>query len=90
MSGTRAGVSAAGRQVLAAAVSIDHDWSLRFSSEDKLADALDALPTEDLEGAYLLACHLREAIACLEIRWRLARRTTTPDARPTDAPGGPR
>jgi hypothetical protein len=89
VSGTRAGVSAAGRQVLAAAVSIDHDWALPASSEDLLVDALTGLPTEDLEGAYLLACHLREAIACLEIRWRLARPTTTPDA-PSDAPGGPR
>jgi len=63
-------VSVAGRGVLARAVSIDWDWNLRFSSEDKMIDAVADLADEDLAGAYLLAHYLREAIACLEIHRR--------------------
>jgi hypothetical protein len=61
-------VSAAGRQILTAAVSIDHDWSLRFSSEDKLIEAVKDLTSEDLEAAALLVHYLQEAIACNQIR----------------------
>jgi hypothetical protein len=70
---TRKGVSEAGRQTLAGAVSIDHDWSLRFSSEDMLIEAVAGLADEDLEGAYLLAHYLLEAIGCVEIRRRIER-----------------
>lgn len=64
----RRGVSGAGRQILAAAVSIDHDWALPFSSEDKLINAVSGLSDEDLEGACLLAHYLQEAIGCTQIR----------------------
>lgn len=64
----RRGVSEAGRETLRQAVSIDHDWSLRFSSEDMLIEAMGALSDEDLEGAHLLAHYLTEAIACVQIR----------------------
>lgn len=64
----RRGVSEAGREVLARAVSINHDWALRASSEDKLIEAVSDLPDEDLEGAYLLAHYLTEAIGCEGIR----------------------
>lgn len=64
----RKGVTEAGRETLRRAVSIDHDWSLRFSSEDKLIEAVGGLSDEDLEGAYLLAHYLSEAIACVQIR----------------------
>jgi hypothetical protein len=57
-------VSEAGRQILAAAVTIDHDWALRFSSEDKLTEAVKDLTSEDLEAAELLVHYLQEAIAC--------------------------
>jgi hypothetical protein len=69
-------VSDAGQELLARAVSIRHDWALSASSEDKLVDALGGLPDEDLEGAYLLAHHMREAIACIEIRRRMESEST--------------
>jgi len=65
-------VSAAGRELLAAAVTIDHDWSLTFSSVDMLIEAVHDLTDEDLEAAYVLASHIREAIACVEIRRQTA------------------
>ncbi|HEY9370488.1 hypothetical protein [Streptomyces sp.] len=68
-------VSAAGRDLLAAAVSIDHDWSLRFSSEDKLIDAVAGMSDDDLEAAALLVRYLDEAIGTNLIRRDTARRT---------------
>lgn len=65
---TRRSVSEAGREILAAAVAINHDWSLRFSSEDMLIDAVKDLSDEDLEAAAMLAYYLQEAIACNQIR----------------------
>ena len=65
---TRRTVSEAGREILAAAVAIDHDWSLRFSSEDTLIDAVKDLTDEDLEAAALLVRYLQEGIACNQIR----------------------
>ncbi len=61
-------VSSAGREQLARAVQIDHDWSLRFSSEDRLIEAVGGLSDDDLEAAYLLAQYLEAAIACVQIR----------------------
>src|SRR5215211_324924 len=51
-------VSQAGRQVLAAAVSIDHDGDLR-----KLIAVVEDLADDDLDGGYLRAHHLKEAVA---------------------------
>jgi hypothetical protein len=65
---TRKAVSESGREALRQAVSIDHDWSLRFSSEDMLTEAMGGLSDEDLEAASLLAHYLAEAIACVQIR----------------------
>lgn len=64
----RRNVSEAGRQTLGSAVSIDHDWALPASSVDMLIAALGNLSDDDMDGAYLLACHLQEAIACIQIR----------------------
>lgn len=68
MVAARRRVSETGRQILSAAVSIDHDWSLRFSSEDMLIEAVKDLTDEDLESAALLVYYLQEAIACNQIR----------------------
>jgi hypothetical protein len=65
---TRRHVSEAGRQQLARAVQIDHDWDLPASSEDKLIAALGDLTDADLEGAYLLACRMKDALTCVQIR----------------------
>ena len=59
---------AAGRRTLAEAVSEDRDWALRFSAEDRLIEVLGALSDPDLEAARLLAYHLDEALACVQIR----------------------
>lgn len=64
----RRGITPAGRDRLARAVAIDWDWSLPASSVDKLIEALDMLSPEDLEAARLLAYHLDDAVACLQIR----------------------
>lgn len=72
-SGPARRVSEPGRKTLADTVTIDHDWALRFSAEDMLIEAADRLSDEDLEGAYLLAEHLRGAIACVQIRRDMAR-----------------
>ena len=57
-------VSEAGREALARAVSLDHDWALRFSGEDKLAEVVGGMSRPDLEAADLLAYYLRDAIGC--------------------------
>lgn len=71
-------VSEAGRQVLAAAVSIDHDWALRFSGEDMLIEAVSGLSDADLEGAYLLTHYLHEAVGCIQIRRETAKLPPAP------------
>lgn len=76
--GRRGVVSDGGRELLARVVSIDHDWALRFSSEDMLIAALSDLHDDDLEGAYLLAHHMTEAIGCVELR----RQMGTPEGPP--------
>jgi hypothetical protein len=64
----RRNVSTAGRQALRRVVSIDHDWGLPASSVDMLIAAVSDLSDSDLEAAYLLAYHLREAIICAQIQ----------------------
>jgi hypothetical protein len=66
-------ISGPGRQQLALAVSVEHDWDLPASGHDKLMAALDSMSFEDLEAAHLLAYHLQEAIACQLIRHDMAR-----------------
>lgn len=64
----RRAVSDDGVAILVRAVGINHDWSLRFSSEDLLIEAVSAMSDDDLEAAYLLAGYLQEAITCVQIR----------------------
>lgn len=64
----RRAVSDEGVAVLVRAVGINHDWSLRFSSEDKLIEAVEPMSDDDLEAAYLLVHYLQEAIACVQMR----------------------
>ena len=66
-------VSATGREQLAAAVMADQDWSMTFSSEDLLIEAVAALSDDDLEAAHALAALLSRAIACVQIRRDMAR-----------------
>lgn len=61
-------ISVPGRATLAEAVSMDHDWGLPFSAVDLLIEALGPMSDEDLEGAYMLAHHLKEAVACVQMR----------------------
>lgn len=69
----RRAVSDPGRQALAAAVSLDHDWALPASGHDKLMETLGEMSAADLEAAALLAGHLQEAITCLLIRSDMAK-----------------
>jgi len=71
----RQAVTESGRALLAAAVSIDHDWSLPASGHDKLMDVLGGMDADDLETAALLAYHLQQAIGCLLIRSDMEKRT---------------
>jgi hypothetical protein len=73
----RRGVSEAGRQLLASAVQIDHDWSLTASSEDLLIAAVRDMSDEDLEGAVLLSHHLYEAVVCVQIRRDMQRQAVS-------------
>ncbi|MEU7174641.1 MULTISPECIES: hypothetical protein [Micromonospora] len=66
-------LSATGRQQLGAAVMLDQDWSMTFSSEDLLIDAVASLSDDDLEAAHTLAALLPGAIACVQIRRDTAR-----------------
>lgn len=75
----RRGLSRVGRRILATAVSMNHDWGLPTSAEDLLAGMVADLSDEDLEAAYLLAHHLRSAIACVRIDRQMA---TDPQTRP--------
>jgi hypothetical protein len=77
----RRGVSEAGRQLLASAVQIDHDWSLPASSEDLLIAAVQDMSDEDLDGAVLLAHYLYEAVVCVQIRRDMQR-----DGQVSDSP----
>lgn len=61
-------ISLAGRQVLAGAVSRDHDWDLPHSGLDNLIAALSGISTDDLEAAAILADRLGESITCVLIR----------------------
>lgn len=64
----RRGITPAGRETLAAAVSADRDWGLPHSAVDRLVETLNGLTDADLEAAQLLAGHLDDAIAYLLIR----------------------
>lgn len=69
----RRALTEAGRQILADAVSIDHDWRRPNSGVDKLIAALADLTDADLEVARLLAHYLDEAAACVQIQRDMAK-----------------
>ena len=72
-----------GKELLAAAVSIDWDWALPASSFDKLAEAIQEVSDDDLEAGVLLVSHLIEAMNCaLLARDRRRRQQQAVDSAP--------
>lgn len=61
-------ISATGREILRAAVSADHDWMYRFSSEDLMIAAVAGLSDEDLIAAREMVYYLAQGLDIAQIR----------------------
>jgi hypothetical protein len=73
-------ISEAGRKILRAAVSLDHDWVYRFSSENLMIQAVAGLSDEDLVAAREMVRYLVEGLDVAQIRREIHRDRMTREA----------